>query len=294
MSDRRTTAVDTAQPAHEPVGTTLARARQDAGLSLEDAARQLKFAPRQLDALERGEFGRLPGGAAIRGMVRSYARLLRLDADLLVARVTESARLSDAESLAQRFRQPVPFADGRRHSNVAYIAISVVMLAVVAAVAYQWRQERAGATRLTFVSAAQQPAEPARVTVASAAPALAPTPAPPATPKPAAAPSPKSAAAAAPTPVLVSAAAPQASLANAVRHRITLQFDAESWAEITSGSGKLLVSQLHEAGTERTVVGVAPFSVVIGNARQVRLFYDDKPFDLMPHVKVEVARFTLE
>jgi len=42
------------------------------------------------------------------------------------------------------------------------------------------------------------------------------------------------------------------------------------------------------------VVGVPPFEVVIGNAQQVRLFYNDKPVDLIPHVKVEVARFTLE
>jgi cytoskeleton protein RodZ len=54
------------------------------------------------------------------------------------------------------------------------------------------------------------------------------------------------------------------------------------------------VSQLHEGGTQRTVVGVPPFSVVIGNAQHVRLSYDDRPVDLMPYVKVEVARFTLE
>ncbi len=76
--------------------------------------------------------------------------------------------------------------------------------------------------------------------------------------------------------------------------RIVLQFDGESWVEIHSGSGKLLVAQLHASGTERVVSGVPPFAVVIGNAQQVRLSYNDKPVDLMPHVKVEVARFTLE
>jgi len=42
------------------------------------------------------------------------------------------------------------------------------------------------------------------------------------------------------------------------------------------------------------VSGVPPFAVVIGNAQQVRISYNDKPVDLMPYVKVEVARFTLE
>ncbi|MGH8687076.1 MAG: helix-turn-helix domain-containing protein, partial [Burkholderiales bacterium] len=155
----------------EPVGATLARAREAAGLPADEVARRLRFAPRQLDALERGEWGRLPGGAAVRGMVRSYAKLLGLDAEALVARVGQGVERPDAERLAQRFRQPVPFSDGARRSNVAYVVLSVVLLGVVAAVAFEWRQERAGAARVTFVSAAQQPAEPARVALASNAPA---------------------------------------------------------------------------------------------------------------------------
>jgi cytoskeleton protein RodZ len=54
------------------------------------------------------------------------------------------------------------------------------------------------------------------------------------------------------------------------------------------------VSQLHLPGSARVVTGVPPFAVVIGNAQHVRLSYNDKPVDLMPHIKVEVARFTLE
>ncbi|MDH4174685.1 MAG: helix-turn-helix domain-containing protein [Betaproteobacteria bacterium] len=267
-------------PAVEPVGAVLARAREAAGLAQEEAARRLKFAPRQLDALERGEWGRLPGGAAVRGMVRSYARLLDLDADALVARVGEGQALPDAERLAQRFRQPVPFSDGARRSNVAYVVLSVVLLAVVAAVVLEWRQERAGASRITFVSAAQQPAEPARAEPARAEPVRTE-----------------------PARIELASAAPQASaavtddetrVASGGWRRIVLRFERESWVEITSGTGKLLVSHLHPAGSERVVVGVPPFSIVIGNAQHVQLTYNDRPVDLMPHVKVEVARLTLD
>jgi cytoskeleton protein RodZ len=253
----------------EPQFSDLARAREAAGMSLEEAARQLRFAPRQLQALEAGELERLPGGTFARGMLRNYARLLRLDAEALLAQIGDRVAPPDAERLAQRFRQPVPFSDGARRSNLAYVALSLTLLAVVVAVALEWRQERAGTPRLAFVSAAQRPAEPPRAAVAVANAES--TPAVPA-----------------------AAAALEERGTGAVRRRIALQFDGESWVEIRSGSGKLLVSQLHPGGSERVVTGVPPFAVVIGNAQHVRLSYNDKPVDLMPHVKVEVARFTLD
>jgi cytoskeleton protein RodZ len=254
--------------AEEPVGVVLAHARQAAGLSQEEAAVRLRFATRQLDALERSEWGRLPGGAAVRAMVRSYARLLGLDAEALVARVGRDAVLPDADRLAQRLRQPVPFSDGARRSNVVYAALSIGLLAVVGVVAFEWQGERSDPTQLTFVAAAQLPAEPARTAPAGEPPqaALAPVAAPDA-----------------------DAVVPAAEL-----RRVVLRFERESWVEVRSGTGKLLLSQLHAAGTERVVAGVPPFEMVIGNAHYVQLTYNDRPVDLMPHVKVEVARFTLE
>jgi len=259
-----------AADAQEPVGAVLARAREAAGLSQEEAAGDLRFATRQLDALERGEWGRLPGGAAVRSMVRNYARLLGLDAEALVARVGQGQALPDAERLAQRLRQPVPFSDGARRTNLAYVALSLVLLAVVALVAFEWRSERARIAPPSFVSAAQQPAEPVRAGAAGVAQAAATASAP------------------APAP------AAEAVVPAAGQRRIVLRFEQESWVEVRSGTGKLLVSQLHAAGTERVVSGIPPFSLVIGNAQHVKLLYDDEPVDLMPHVRVEVARFTLE
>jgi len=327
---------------------TLARARQAAGLTLEQAARQLKFAPRQLEALEAGELQRLPGGTFARGMVRSYARLLHVDPEPLLAQISAQVAPPDAERLAQRYSQPVPFTDGARRSNLAYAALSLALLVVVAAVALQWRQERTGARTLAFVSPAQQAAEPARQDVASAAatsastqpatkpvagagpsgksfattppsgkssatsPTMASLPtdnasvakpstaassssnAPMSTPSAATAPSSKTSAGAPPASTPARPAT-VASLESALAGpgRLALQFEGESWVEIRSGSGKLLVASLNAAGTERVVSGLPPFEIVIGNAQQVRLTYNEKPVDLTPYVKVEVARFTL-
>jgi cytoskeleton protein RodZ len=42
------------------------------------------------------------------------------------------------------------------------------------------------------------------------------------------------------------------------------------------------------------VVGRPPLSLVIGNAADVRLVYNDKPIDLKPYISIEVARLTLK
>lgn len=284
------------------IGATLAQARQALGLTIGDVAQQLKFAPRQIEALEQDNFGELPGGTFARGMVRAYARVVRLDPETLVARMAASVATSDnAEALAA-IRRPIPITDSSRRSNLVYVVLSLAILAVIGVVIVEWQAERSRAARLTFVPAAQAPAQPAetpraeapRTEVASTvtpqiatletAPAVAPAAAPPA-----AAPAP------AETPAAVATApAPKPAASAEGARRIALRFEQESWVEIRGRGDKLLLAQLNPAGSERTVEGKPPFSVVIGNAHHVRISYDDRPVDLTPHIKVEVARFTLE
>ena len=77
-------------------------------------------------------------------------------------------------------------------------------------------------------------------------------------------------------------------------NRILLEFDQLSWVEVKQANGKILLSQLNPAGTRQLVEGVPPFDLVIGNAANVRVKYNDKPVDLKPYFKVDVARLALE
>ena len=76
--------------------------------------------------------------------------------------------------------------------------------------------------------------------------------------------------------------------------RVRMEFGGESWVEIKDGEGKMLMSQLNPTGSRRTVSGRSPLSLVIGNAANVKLTYNDKPVDLKPYIQIEVARLTLE
>jgi cytoskeleton protein RodZ len=72
------------------VGRTLREARELLGLSVVDVSNRIKFAPRQIEALEEDDLVRLPEATFVRGFVRSYARLLELDANRLLAMLPAS------------------------------------------------------------------------------------------------------------------------------------------------------------------------------------------------------------
>ena len=64
--------------------------------------------------------------------------------------------------------------------------------------------------------------------------------------------------------------------------------------EVKDANGKVLLSKLNEAGSELRVAGKPPLTVIVGNAPDVSVLYNDREFPLEPHTKVAVARFTVE
>lgn len=259
------------------VGQELAAAREARGLALADVAQQLKFAPRQLEALEQENFDALPGATIARGMVRSYARLLKLDPEPLVQRVASRFEIPDSNRLAARYHQPVPFSDGARRSTLVYLALSLGVLVLVGGVAYEWHQERTAAAK-----------KGTSVAKAKAAPRSEPTAARPAQVaalQPAAVPAPP------PLPIEKTAEKPTPKVVGS--HRLVVRTDGEAWIEIKDSADRMLVSSLNPPGSERVVRGRPPYSLVIGNASNVTVTYDDKPIDLAPHIRHDVARFTI-
>jgi cytoskeleton protein RodZ len=75
---------------------------------------------------------------------------------------------------------------------------------------------------------------------------------------------------------------------------IRLKFRGNAWVEIRDGRGKVLLSRNNQAGSEAEVVGKGPFNVVVGNAPEVTMYFNDREFDLEPHTRVAVARFTVQ
>jgi cytoskeleton protein RodZ len=277
---------ETAEAIAATPGAALARAREARGLSVSDVAMHLKFAPRQIDALEADDYGALPGGTFVRGMVRTYARFLGLDAETLAREV--AARMGDGpKQLAGIADLKVPFQPGPKRSGRVYLLLSVAVLAGAALVAGDWvlRMRESAREAAGVPAAAPEPAAQAQAP-STPAPAgdvqqVVPAPAPT---EPAKAEDAQTKAPAEPaSPPLVAAT-----------KRLRLEFERESWVEIKDADGNTLLSRVNPAGSRQVVEGVAPLQIVIGNASAVRMTVNDEAFDLKPFTRVDIARITLD
>jgi cytoskeleton protein RodZ len=76
--------------------------------------------------------------------------------------------------------------------------------------------------------------------------------------------------------------------------RINLTFGQVSWVKIQDAGGSFKLQGEMKAGTRRVLGGTPPYQVVLGNANSVSISVDGKPFDLTPHIRGNVARFTLD
>jgi cytoskeleton protein RodZ len=120
-------------------GAQLAAYRQERGLTIEQVASQLNLAPRQIQALENDNYAALPGLVIARGFVRTYAKLLKVDAAPLVAMVAEEnpAAMDTAEmqrALAESLSgSELPKMRREPSNNSWMLAVPVLLVAVLGA-----------------------------------------------------------------------------------------------------------------------------------------------------------------
>ena len=117
------------------LGTMLREARERFGLSVADVAAQIKFAPRQIEALEADDFKHLPEAAFLRGFVRSYAKILRLDAETLLASMPQT-KMAAVELIPASVGVPFPSAQSSRQQNMIWLGAASLLAVIVAAFAF--------------------------------------------------------------------------------------------------------------------------------------------------------------
>lgn len=131
----------------DQLGEELKRAREAAGLSLRDMETRTKISVTALEALERNDFSRLPGGIFGRSFVRAYALEVGVDPDATVSRFITLLEESEREAAERRAaRRPEITQDDRQFLErqkrallLLQVVAAVVVVAVVALVTWRVR-----------------------------------------------------------------------------------------------------------------------------------------------------------
>jgi cytoskeleton protein RodZ len=307
------------------IGDTLRRERQRRNLELAKIAGELKISARFLEAMERDDFGKLPGGVFTRSFVRQYAAFLGLDADELAAEIERAVEPEpEVSQVSDKSKPDVPgmqveSGDSWRYSGDGRTSwppwiraglLLVVLMLVCSGVYWWWEKPRHP------VLAHQTPPAPQVIPAAQPAP---PAVAPPIeNPQAAAAPSTAGAAdsspaATQPQPVekpvaekpAESAAAPPASMppvaapAIAVSApnpnatvRVGITADEAVWirAEV---NGKYQFSGTLQPHESRNIDADGEVKLVLGNAGGATFTLNGKPVGAVgPKGQIRTVQFT--
>ena len=125
-------------------GAKMREARERRGISLRQIATATKISVGALEALERNDVSKLPGGVFSRAFVRSYAAEIGLDPDRTLQEFLERFDLDPlaAPASAWASEDEVAFDRRKRQAALAFLIAIAVMLLLAGAFAYYLLQNR--------------------------------------------------------------------------------------------------------------------------------------------------------
>jgi cytoskeleton protein RodZ len=275
-----------------PISETLRQARLRSGVDLDKLAAKTKINPRYLEAIEQGEFDKLPGGIFARMFIKQYADAVGLDG---ASFAEEYARNSQFGSSTPAY-QPRTFSESQSHFQPSVPSFSstsesgrnerltsmlssliwVVAAILVCAGAYYGLAHLPSRSVVREETSAPKPAK-----VAETPPAAQTTPPPAqATPeapkteaekkegetKPTEAPS------TTPNPAPPPATDPNAPV------QLTLTATEEVWVTAIA-DGKTVISEVMHPGTSKVVAATKGARLILGNAGGVDITFNGKKLE---------------
>jgi cytoskeleton protein RodZ len=295
----------------QSVGHILRKARIAKGMSIDDVSRQLRISIQQVEWIEREDFEKLPGRTFLRGFVRNYANLMQLDSiPLLQMLPTPAPVISTYERTPFRNKQ-ISFASSRENSGNNRLIIVIASLLITTLGVYffsgtdNWNKkpdnlinsetsvvtDKASIEIQLPLSSAVQNTTNVQLDKASEkntqiifeknirteSDAKTEILAIPAENKP-------------DIEKIQESAAVSSDMGN-----LHFTFIADSWVKVTDGKNVTILEQIRKGGSEQTITGKRPLSIVLGNAPGVNLTYNDKEIDIASYKRKDgTARFTLE
>jgi len=315
------------QPAMELPGRRLREQRESSHLSREEVAHHLRLDAQLIQSLEDDDYSQLPSPAYICGYLRSYARLLKLPEDEIVQAYSHGEQINAALIPSSVSIQPKKTTNTGLIKTVVIIVIVVLVVGGLYLIGDKFdlfnTDHSQKSSQLTVPAAPKAtdqqtveipPTSAPEASTAEVKPPVAqqspPAPANVGTRKTVIEnlPTPKTkipgVESAETAPSVPAAPAPAqattAGAANAVAQtgsvpvktaQLRLHLNGDSWVEVTDKSGQRLVYRLVEKDQDLNLSGEPPFTILLGNAPDVQVFYDGKEFDHTRYLRGEIAYF---
>ncbi len=289
------------------IGSQLRKARESRQLSQMDVAEQLYLDENIVSALERDDYGALPEAIFVKGYIRNYSRLVGLNPDTLV-KLYENSEI----------QQPLPVLENvcKTKDNVSeqhalprwqilsLVAVSLVLLLFVYLFNSSERPEKSVATNAFEERAlVSLPGDEVETTVLVELPQNSKNrevqwPIDYSNENNEHVKESSQAVETVQSEYVVTALEDESKTTKEEllidkNVGVKFNFTQDSWVEVVDATGQRLYFSLAKSGSEIKLLGVAPFDVILGFAVGVTVKYNNKPFDLTPHVQEGVARFTL-
>ncbi len=316
MSEAHPLAVDSS------LGRRLKERREEQKLTIHDVSAQMHLEPRVIEALESDDYSSLPAPLYVRGYLRGYAKVLKIDADTLLEQF-ESAPTADTPEIVPEVKHPTQTSSSDK--PVRFLTYAITLTLVILLVIW-WQSKFVIHTNSASSSAAQTQTRPPKnplgypikivhhpnvpyyrapqqaqvTTAASGAAASGNTPATTTAPAKPNTGTGKNAGAGsgAAKATAASGTAPETSEHVIVAgpdgpDHILIHVIADSWIEIFDAHETKVYRNLARAGDVLKLSGTAPFSVLLGFTQGVTIKFNGKPFNPAPYSRSGVARFTL-
>jgi cytoskeleton protein RodZ len=270
----------------EALGTKLKRAREASGVALRDIALSTKISVAALEALERNDFSRLPGGIFSRGFIRGYANAVGLDPEATVQEyLAEVSRTENEAARVATERSPVTPEDRafleRQKKAIRLLQIAGVLVVIAAGTgaAFAWMRWSRPSDGTAPPSSAQPAPQPAAPPPAASPPAVTPsgaTPPPASPPPPTADPAatkppppvdPKIGASGMPVTTVPAEEPPPVPVPRVPAEPLTIEFECVSscFVEI-SADGKVSFSKAMEPGDRQRIQAHKELLLKVGDA----------------------------
>ena len=308
-------------PALQP-GDRLRIARESRDLSIEDVATRLNLDVGKISALEQGDIAGFAAPVFAAGYLRTYARLLELSEEEVLADFTELA------SVHEQVIDPASAVNNETYGKMAseisrqfslrdksprnYLKVTGFAGVVVVGLAYfLWsasEREHAGSenagvvssqisTTLTEQTVEQAVPVPDVVTeenaVVSDTPPAVDVQNPVVQEQPVETDLPAMVTPTLSAEPVVMPETEVETLDPGLHSELILIFNSDSWAEIQDSQGQRLMYRLGKAGTQRVVKGVAPFVLQLGYVQGVDIIYNGAAYDLSKYANRRSVRLRI-